>query len=144
MKQIIISFLIAFSSLTYGQDWVENLSEAKQFASEKNQNIVLVFSGSDWCIPCIKLDKTILSTSEFHDLSKDHFVMVKVDFPRKKKNQLAAMKAAENRKLAEAYNPKGYFPLVVILDKEGNPLGEIGYENVSPSEYFRLLSSFES
>lgn len=145
MKKIYCTglFLFLFSLSTFAQDWTTNFEEAKQQASSKNQNIVLVFQGSDWCAPCIKLDKEIWSSQEFQKLAKDHFVMLQADFPRRKANKLSESLTAQNAKLAEAYNNQGYFPLVVVLNPEGEVLGKTGYEKMTPSAYFKKLVAFE-
>lgn len=145
MKNIYFTslFLFFLSLSSFSQNWLTNFKHAKEVASEKNQNIVLVFQGSDWCAPCIKLDKEIWSTEEFNNLSKDHFVMLKADFPRKKTNKLSEELTEQNAKLAETYNNQGFFPLVVLLDKNGSVLGKMGYEKLSPSTYFKKLTAFE-
>lgn len=133
--------LIACS--TFAQQWETSFEEAKTKATKNKINIVLVFQGSDWCAPCIKLEKEIWSSSEFQNLSKDHFVMLLADFPRKKVNKLSEEQTAQNAKLAELYNNQGYFPLVVVLDKTGKELGKLGYEKLSPRAYFEKLTSME-
>ncbi len=124
------------------QNWATNFEEAKQLASKNNEHIVLVFQGSDWCAPCIKLDKEIWSTTEYQDLAKNHFVMLKADFPRKKANKLPSDLELQNKKLAETYNNQGYFPFVVVLDKNGKVLGNMGYEKITPTQYYTKLASF--
>ncbi len=136
----ILFFLLNFTG--FSQNWFTNFVEAKQEADTKHQNIVLVFQGSDWCAPCIKLDKEIWSTQEFQELRKDEFVMLKADFPKRKANKLSEELTNQNAKLAEAYNGQGYFPLVVVLDKNGKALGKIGYEKITPTEYFNKLKMF--
>ena len=49
--------LICISS--FAQEWLTDFELAKKQASDKNQHIILVFQGSDWCAPCMKLDKEI-------------------------------------------------------------------------------------
>lgn len=143
-KYVFLSVVFTILSISvFSQNWITNFNDAKQIALEKNQNIVLVFQGSDWCAPCIKLDKEIWSTEEFKALSKDHFVMLKADFPRKKANKLSEELTEQNAKLAETYNNEGFFPLVVILNKKGDVLGKVGYEKMSPSTYFKKLTAFE-
>lgn len=140
------SFLIVFLLITstiFAQDWTMNFEEAKTLAAEKDQNIVLVFQGSDWCGPCIKLDREIWSTDTFKEFSRSHFVMLKADFPKRKANQLDSEQIRKNTLLAEKYNPAGYFPFVVVLNKDGKVLGETGYKKVSPKEYIALLEAFE-
>ncbi len=142
MKSI-AAFLLFFVCLSlYSQDWKLNIDEAKELASEKNLPIILVFQGSDWCAPCIKLDKEIWSTDEFKAYAKDHFVMLQADFPRKKANRLEETQEKHNKELAERYNQSGYFPHVVVLNASGEVLGRLGYEKVSPKEYIDTLNGF--
>lgn len=143
MKIKFTLILALFLSLqSFSQEWLTDFEKAKKIALESKHNIVLVFQGSDWCAPCIKLEREIWNTAEFQNLSNDHFVMLKADFPRSKKNKLPADLENQNKKLAEIYNPNGYFPLVVVLDDHGKVLGKMGYEKISPSQYFKKLAAF--
>ncbi len=128
--------------LANAQDWHTDFEQAKRIAKEKNQNIVLVFEGSDWCAPCKKLNREIFNSKEFKTYSKEHFVLLKVDFPKKKKNKLTKIQQEKNYSLAEKYNHRGFFPLVVVLNKKGDVLGETGYTKSSPTEYIELLAAF--
>jgi thioredoxin-related protein len=142
-KNIILSCLLVLSIFTINaQNWQTNIEVAKKTAIKENKKIVMVFQGSDWCAPCIKLDKTIWSTPEFKAYAKDNFVMLKVDFPRRKKNKLDKIQQESNGKLAEKYNQQGIFPMVVVMDSNNKILGRTGYKKVTPSEYIKLLSSF--
>lgn len=123
------------------QNWVNDIDEAKKMASEKNVPIILVFQGSDWCAPCIKLDKEIWSTQEFIDYANEHYIMLQADFPRKKKNALEKDQQDKNNSLAEKYNKNGYFPFVVVLNYEGKVLNELGYKKSNSNDYIQLLNS---
>lgn len=138
---ITLLFTVSFF-ITNAQNWNTDFETAKKIAKEQNQNIVLVFQGSDWCAPCMKLEKEIWNSVEFQDYSKKHFVLLKADFPKKKSNQLSKEQQKKNDLLAEKYNQNGYFPLVLVLDKTGKILGTTGYKSLSPTEYVKLLSSF--
>lgn len=143
-KAYLIPVFILFISITTlnAQEWETDFTMAKENASEKHLPIILVFQGSDWCAPCIKLDKEVWSTQEFQNYAKNHFVMLKADFPRKKKNTLPAEQEEQNKKLAETYNKNGFFPFVVVMNEKGKVLGETGYKKLSAPEYIELLSSF--
>jgi len=123
------------------QDWITDFSEAKNIATKDNKTIILVFQGSDWCAPCIKLDREIWSADEFKAYAKDHYVMLQADFPRKKKNALSKEQQGKNNALAEKYNKNGYFPFVVVLDKNGKVLKELGYIKTTPSKYIEQLNT---
>lgn len=127
----------------YSQNWKSSFEEAKAQAIAENKNIILVFSGSDWCAPCIKLDKTIWQSAEFKREADQKWVLYKADFPKKKANLLAADITSSNKKLASEYNKSGNFPLVLLLDKTGKVLGITGYKNTSPEQYIQLIHAFE-
>lgn len=143
MKNILLIATVLFSSLVFSQDWKFDFEEAKQLANEENKNIILVFSGSDWCAPCIKLDRNIWQSEAFKKEANANWIIIKADFPRKKANQLEDSQTEKNRKLAEKYNVEGSFPLVVILDKSGKILSKMGYKNVSPEEYIKMIHAVE-
>lgn len=142
-KLLTIALVLGMSLNIFAQEWQLNLDKAKSIASQKNKNIILVFSGSDWCGPCIKLDKNIWETAEFQKAAEENWVLLRADFPRKKANRLSKEQTTTNEMLAEKYNPNGYFPLVLVLDDMGKVLGATGYKDFSPSEYIKHLQSFE-
>lgn len=142
MRNLMITAIAVFTfGIAQAQEWHLDLSKAKAVAAKQNKTILMVFEGSDWCIPCMKLDRAILSTEEFQKYAKDHYVMLKVDFPKRKKNALPEEQQKKNNKLAEDYNKAGYFPLVVLVDKNGKTLGETGYKNISVKEYINELEA---
>lgn len=143
MKKCIILLFLFVLNLSFAQDWKYNFEEAKTLAKEQNKDIVVVFSGSDWCAPCIKLDKNIWQSDAFKKESTDKWILVKANFPRKKANQLSEEQETHNRNLAEKYNVEGSFPLVVLLDREGKVLGKMGFKNVAPEEYIKMMHALK-
>jgi thioredoxin-related protein len=111
---------ILFSLLT----WLGDFSQAKTEAAQQHKLIVLNFSGSDWCGPCIKLKKDVFESPEFTAFSEANLILLRADFPRLKKNQLPKEQQDKNDALAEKYNPNGEFPLTVLLNQDGKVLRE--------------------
>lgn len=99
-----------------------DLPAAEAQAKKEGKLILLEFSGSDWCIPCIRLEKEVFSQEPFQSYAADHLVVLKADFPRLKKHQLSEGQKHQNEALAETYNPNGAFPFVVLLDADGKVL----------------------
>ena len=120
MKFVLLLILGAFTMSFTG--WETNFSVAKQEAHQKHKYILLNFSGSDWCGPCIRLHKEIFQDSSFVGFADSSLVLVNADFPRQKKNQLAKNVQHENDLLADRYNMKGVFPLTLLLDENGKVL----------------------
>ena len=137
----LLLILLSVFNLT-AQEWNTDLDQSMITAKAEDKKVILVFSGSDWCAPCIKLDREVWETEEFKAFAKDNYILVKVVFPRKRKNQLSKEQQEYNNKLSAKYNQEGYFPMVVVLDADANVLGKVGYENVGPKEYIDLLESF--
>lgn len=140
-KHLSLLLFLAIMQLN-AQQWETDFERAKVLAAEKDLPIVLVFQGSDWCAPCIRLDREVWATEAFSTYAEKHFVMLKADFPRRKQNALSPEQAEANARLAERYNKNGIFPMVVVLDAEGNVKGRAGYERLSPEDYIKLLESF--
>ena len=103
-------------------NWHYNLDEAKQLAAKEHKYILLNFSGSDWCGPCIRMHKEIFDDPSFQQFAGSTLVMVNADFPRNKKNQLSKDQQALNDKMADEYNSQGAFPYTVLLDANGKVL----------------------
>ncbi|MBS1600241.1 MAG: thioredoxin family protein [Bacteroidetes bacterium] len=120
MRTILLTLLLPFF-LTV-PDWHYNLNEAKQIAKTQHKYILLNFSGSDWCGPCIRMHKEIFENDAFKKMADADLVLVNADFPRMKKNQLTKDQQKLNDAMAEQYNPKGKFPFTVLLNADGKVL----------------------
>ena len=115
---------IFFTSFTIisGTTWLTNFEQAKSEASQAKKFILLNFSGSDWCAPCVRLKTEIFSSEAFIEYAQDNLVLANADFPRLKKNQLDKSQIQHNEALAEKYNPEGKFPLTILLNASGKPI----------------------
>jgi len=142
MKKYLIIIACFVFNVTFSQEWETNFDKALEIADKNNKKLVLVFQGSDWCAPCIKLERSVWNTVEFKDFAKKHYVMIKADFPKQKKNKLSKEQQIHNNKLAEKYNKKGYFPYVVLLNSKGRVLGTTSYKKMSVTDYIDHLEKF--
>lgn len=116
--------------------WEPNFENAKKTAKEKHQLILLNFSGSDWCGPCIVTRKDYFESEVFTKMANDNLILVNADFPRKKKNIGSADVVKRNEALADQYNKQGVFPLTLLLNAEGKVLKAwSGKPEVSPEQW---------
>ena len=116
---IAILFFISSAFVVPSPEWGHNYNEALAKAQKEHKFILVNFSGSDWCGPCIKLHKEVFVLDNFTSIANDKLVLLNADFPRAKKNQLSPAQQKLNDDLAEKYNEKGAFPLTVLLDQNG-------------------------
>ncbi|MET1260114.1 thioredoxin family protein [Flagellimonas sp. DF-77] len=138
---LLFGLLCAAQVLT-AQEWTSSYEEALQQAETQDKPLILVFSGSDWCAPCKRLEREVWQSDTFKQYAQDHYVLYKADFPRKKKNQLPLETRNANKSLIERFNTKGFFPLVVVMDGGENVLGKTGYQRMKPDKYIKLLNSY--
>ncbi len=123
--------MLTHMGMTLQAQTVFTFEEAKSVALSEHKNILLNFSGSDWCAQCILMKKNIFDDKIFSDYAKENLVVFHADFPRQKKNQLLPEQQKINSALADKYNTKGTFPLTLLLSPdgkvikiwEGNPKG---------------------
>ena len=99
--------------------WETDFEKAKQRSVAEHRFILLNFSGSDWCGPCISLRREIFESAPFIEFAENNLVLLNADFPRLKKNQLTKDQQKKNDLLADKYNPLGHFPYTVLLDADG-------------------------
>ena len=118
--------------------WSEDYEKAVEKAKTENKNVLLDFTGSDWCGFCMALNKEVFNTPKFKDWAKQNVVLVEVDFPHSKP-QTQKVKA-QNADLKSKYPSNGY-PTIVILDTTGKELGrKVGYSPGSgPEAYISAL-----
>ncbi len=137
----IVSISAALCNNTEPIRWYTNIDSAKTAAKTENKIILMNFSGSDWCANCIRLDRTLFQTEEFAKFANENLILLKVDFPARKKNKLSPEQTKHNEKLAEKYNKKGAFPTVLFIDNEGNVLGQLKQPQNSVKEYIDNMKS---
>ncbi len=139
MKLLLIS---SFIGLSFNVTWLGDFNEAVTEAAKSHKLILINFSGSDWCGPCIRERKEILENEAFEKYASDHLILVRADFPRQKKNQLDKEQIKKNEALADKYNPDGKFPYTVLVNEHGKVLKDWdGFPKESPENFVAQIAS---
>lgn len=125
-----------------GEGWLTDFEEARKKAAAENKDLLLDFTGSDWCPPCKKLTANILSKDEFKKGAAAKFILVELDFPNDK-SKISETTQKQNLKLQELYNIKGY-PTILLTDSKGRPYGQTGYREDGPKEYLAHLDELHA
>ena len=117
--------------------WLSDYKKAQQEAKTSNKFLLLDFTGSDWCGWCKRLEKEILSQSQFENYARENLVLLEVDFPRAKPQSPELRK--QNQELAQQYQIEG-FPTIVVLDGDGQKLWQYdGYFPDGPAAFIAQL-----
>lgn len=107
--------------------WHLTLESAQEAAAKSGKKIYVLFTGSDWCGYCVKLQKDVLRTGRFRGYAKKNLELVYVDFPSKKKG-MPTTQRQYNTQLRAKLGGGGGVPSALILDSKGTVLGKIsGY-----------------
>ncbi|RTZ92442.1 MAG: hypothetical protein DSY92_02520, partial [Planctomycetota bacterium] len=149
MSMIILTALLACSPLTVGDEptapvasqplpWVMDISIAKELARKEGKDILINFTGSDWCGWCIKLNNEVFKHDSFLKGVADHFVLVEIDFPQDKSKLNDATKK-QNEALQKTYQVQG-FPTILLMDEQGRPYAKTGYRPGGPEAYLKHLT----
>ena len=137
--------LLLVSALLINGDWLTDFNEAREISRSENKKILLNFSGSDWCGPCIQMKKEVFETEVFRNFARENLVLVRADFPRLKKNQLEKSLKLQNESLAAKYNPYGKFPYTVLLDSDGKVIHEWdGFARQSADDFVNGIKGFST
>jgi thioredoxin-related protein len=142
MKIIVIFLAVMMGLNTNG--WLSNFEEAEKIAKEKHQLILLNFSGSDWCMPCMKMKKEIFESDTFKQYADSNLVLVNADFPRKK-NALSKEQTKLNEALADQYNKEGKFPYTILMTEDKKILKEWeGCPNIKPAAFNSIITMIKN
>jgi len=131
-----VALCLSVVSLSAAEGWLTDLDEGIAVAKADKKAILVDFTGSDWCGWCIRLKKEVFDQKEFAAVSKD-FVLVELDYPQKKKQ--SAEEKAKNKALAEKFAIEG-FPTIMLLDSDGQPFAQTGYQEGGPAKYLAHLA----
>lgn len=119
--------------------WSHDFEEAKAAAAKDKKDLLMEFTGSDWCPPCIALNEKVLSQEAFQSEAPKHFVLLKLDSPRDKSKQ-TEKEIEQYKTLSKQYGVSGV-PTMILADENGKPYAKIvGYGGTAATEYTRMLT----
>ncbi|MCW8132247.1 MAG: thioredoxin family protein [Planctomycetota bacterium] len=121
--------------------WFTDFEAAKAAAAKDKKDIVVDFTGSDWCGWCIKLKQEVFDQEAFVKEAPSKYVFVELDFPRGK--ELDPKLKEQNQALMEKYQVRG-FPTILMLDSKGELIGRTGYQAGGPEKYLAHLGEIKA
>lgn len=114
--------------------WLTDIEAGVKKAKAEGKLVMVEFTGSDWCPPCMMMDKEVFSKKEFLDEAQKHYVLVKLDAP----NKDPELKKA-TQKLMKKYKVGGY-PTVLLFDAEGKEFKRfVATENRTVKDFINRL-----
>ncbi|WP_343747886.1 thioredoxin family protein [Fluviicola sp.] len=137
IKWIALLFSGMILSATTHSD--EILAQLQKQSTKENKLIMVHFTGSDWCASCKVFQQEVMSTEQVKAEVQSNFIYYKSDYTLRKK-----MTAEEQKRhdfLMEKLNYEGTYPLIVICDKDFNPLKSIQRTKL-PQEFLEFVKPY--
>jgi thioredoxin-related protein len=138
-RLFLLTLLLCFLPISYAQQWHTDLQLGLKEAAQQNKKVLLFFSVPERCEACNKLERIIFKSPEFIEFAIENFVLVKIDFSYEAQ-ELTKDQLEKNLLIVEKYNKDGFFPHVVVLNKEAKITKKMEvYTNETPEQYLSLL-----
>ena len=136
----------ALASSAWALPQATSVESAMPLAKEQGRDIMLEFTGKEWCPPCIHLRTKIMETAEFEQAVGDKYVLVEVIFPRLP-SAVAAIPEEQrnaNEKLLTHHRIETGLPTVLLLDAEGYPYAQVAGARRTTADYLKALDEAAS
>lgn len=119
--------------------WLLDYDQAINKAKVENKPLLIFFTDSDWCKPCIKLKKEVFEDENFKSYASENLVLLQLDFPRYKKDNLMVTPTSHNESTVSQSDGERNFPLVLLMSKEGRIISRTGYRDGGAQAFLSYL-----
>jgi thioredoxin-related protein len=146
MRQFVLTFpfvwALASSLMAADKLWVNEFETAKKTAATEGKDLLINFTGSDWCVFCVELHKEVFDQEAFTKAAPKNFVLVELDYP-KDESKLSKELKEQNAKLLTQFGIEG-FPSIVLADSSGRPYAQTGYKPGGADFYLKHLEELRA
>jgi thioredoxin-related protein len=125
------------------QRWFADYDKAVEVAKAEGKDLMVDFTGSDWCYWCKKLDEEVFSHDSWYTAASEKFVLVALDFPNSDEAKAAVPNPARNQELVAKYQVGGY-PTILLMTADGEVFAQTGYQEGGPESYLSHMSTIAS
>ncbi len=150
LKYNFLAVFILMGSLSFGQialadyaaeneGWLVSIDNAYAESQRTGKPILANFTGSDWCVWCKRLTKSVFIHDEFKTWAIENVILLELDFPKRK--QLPKEIKQQNANLQRAFQVGGY-PTIHLFDLEKNDNGEFAISSLGKTGYTKTVSEF--
>jgi len=137
VDELIAKIQAQLPHVDYTGGWITDLNTAKTIAAQQDRYIFLVFTSMESGEWSKKMDEEIFQTDEFKQFARKNLVLVRIDFPPGGGQSQSV--AAENKRLADQFNIRG-FPTVIVINPLGQKLVQSKYMKGGPGPFLSELA----
>lgn len=129
-------------SVVAAELWEVDFAAAKKAAAAEGKDVLMEFTGSDWCPPCMLLEAEVLSRDVFINEAPKYFALLKLDNPHNKTKQTSP-EVEQYERLSKEYEVQSV-PTVILADATGKPYAKvIGYGGGDAADYMAHLKNLQ-
>ena len=125
-----------------GEDWVTDVDEGRRYAEAEGKDLLINFTGTEWCGPCETLERDVLDQPEFLDAADRAFILVELDYPASDED-LPGDVRDDFIEWRDRYGIRA-FPTVILADDAGLPYAITGNLGIGPEAFVRHLDTLRS
>lgn len=109
------------------EHWGQDFEAAKQTARRDTKDVLLLFTGSDWCPTCMALEKNVLREPEFDAWLRRRFEPVVIDYPENEAAKARVQGVARNLRMKAEVFPEAFegLPTLLLTDADGRPYAQM-------------------
>ncbi|MBM4014085.1 MAG: thioredoxin family protein [Planctomycetes bacterium] len=126
-----------------GEGWIGDWDVAAKAAKEAGKDLLVDFTGSDWCGWCIRLDEEVFAHAAWKSAIVADYVLCALDFPNGDEAKAKVPNAARNEELREKYGVNG-FPSILLMTADGAVYAKTGYQEGGPEAYLKHLAELRA
>jgi len=108
-------------------------------AKAEGKDLLVDFTGSDWCGWCIRLHKEVFAHDEWLETVQRDYILVALDFPRSEEVKAQVPNPDRNDELKKKYGIRG-FPTILMMTPDGEVYGRTGYQPGGPEKYLEHMA----
>ena len=112
--------LTSVFALGGGEGWMTDLDKAFAKAKAENKPVLVEFTGSDWCPPCMMMREKVFTKEHYIKKASEKFILVEIDIP----NGDPDLKKKNMPKLKE-YGVQGV-PTVILFNPKAKEFDRFG------------------
>jgi thiol-disulfide isomerase/thioredoxin len=120
--------------------WLADFDAAAIVAAAQDKDLLVDFTGSDWCTWCKRLDAEVFRHDAFLREAQRRYVLVALDFPNGEDARKQVPNPERNQELAERFEIQR-FPTVLLMTPEGEVYAQTGYEPGGPERYVEHVAT---
>lgn len=122
MKKIFFALILILSNASVAQNRFDDWEKASKQSDLLKKNILIILTGAEWCKPCIKMEKNVLSTTDFIEYANQNLILFEINLPR---HQDYSTKVVKDYNFFKNKYQTNTLPCMILVNNKGEEITRI-------------------